>query len=87
MTNSILIDIDTEREKIILFGKPPHIAPPETKEESKAMILNDIACLAESIKTLIIIASENQYGDINELTTATVKTIYDALTTDESNKK
>lgn len=79
MTNSIFIDIDTKREKPIIFGKPPDITPPENKEEAARMILNDISCLAEAITTLITMAGQNGYADKNELMVATVNTIYNAL--------
>ena len=79
MTNSIFIDIDTEREKPIIFGKPPDITPPENKEEAAKMILNDISCLAEAITTLIIMAGQNGYANKDELMVATVNTIYNAL--------
>ena len=77
MTNSIFIDIDTEREKPILFGKPPDITPPENRDEAKAMILNDIASLTEALKTLILMANENNYGDKIELMNLTIASIYD----------
>lgn len=80
MVNSIFIDIDTNREKPIIFGKPPDITPPSTKEEAKQMILNDIICLAQSLKTLIIMAQENDYASKKELVVASVNTINEALT-------
>ena len=64
MKNFIFIDVDTDREKPIIFGKPPDITPPETTEGAKAMILNDIACLAEAISTLILMADQNNYGKL-----------------------
>jgi hypothetical protein len=79
MTNSIFIDVDTEREKPIIFGKPPDITPPSTQEEAKEMILNDIICVAQSLKTLIIMAHENEYGNKKDLVIASVNTINEAL--------
>lgn len=79
MKNFIFIDVDTEREKPIIFGKPPEITPPENQEEAKAMILNDIACLSEAISTLILMAGQNGYADKTDLTVATVNTIYELL--------
>jgi hypothetical protein len=80
MVNTIFIDIDTERNRPIIFSKPPDITPPTTKEEAKKMILNDVICLAQSLKTLIIMAHENQYADKKELLVACVNTINEALT-------
>lgn len=77
--NSIYIDIDTEREKPILFSKPPSIEQPKTPSEAAKMILLDIGCLAEALTTLIYIAGEYKYGDKNELINASIKTLYGAL--------
>ena len=79
MINSIFIDVDTDREKPIIFGKPPDFEPPQTKEDAAKMILNDISCLAEAITTLIVMAGQNGYADKKELTIATVNTIYNGL--------
>lgn len=75
MKNLMLIDIDTDREKTILFGKPPDSPQPETKEDAGKMILNDIACLSEALTTLILMVSENEYGKKEELVAASIKTI------------
>lgn len=79
MINSIFIDVDTDRDKPIVFGKPPDITPPSNKEEAKEMILNDIICLAQALKTLIIMAEENEYSNKKELVVACVNTINEAL--------
>lgn len=84
MTNSIFIDIDTDRDKPIIFGKPPDIEPPSNKEEAKEMILNDIICLAQALKTLIIMAEENEYGSKKELVVACLNTINEALIQNKS---
>lgn len=85
MTNTIILDIDTERKDTILFGKPPHVPQPQTKEEAKEMVLNDIACLSQAIASLILIAAQNTYGDKKELVHASVKTIYSILETESNN--
>jgi hypothetical protein len=79
MTNTIFIDIDTDRDNPITFSKPPEIAPPKNKHEAKEMILNDIICLANSLKVLIIMAGENDYGDKKELVVSCLNTINEAL--------
>jgi hypothetical protein len=79
MKNFIFIDIDTEREKPISFGKPPEITPPQNHEEAKKMVLNDIICLSEALSTLILMAHQNGYGDKTDLSVATVNTIYELL--------
>jgi hypothetical protein len=84
MINSIFIDVDTERDKPIIFGKPPDITPPSTKEEAKEMILNDIICVAQSLKTLIIMAHENEYANKKDLVIACANTINEALIQNKS---
>lgn len=79
MKNSILINIDTEREQPVVFGKPPEVPQPQNKEEAGVMILNDIVCVTEALRTLIVMASLNGYGDKTELVDAAVKTINTAL--------
>jgi hypothetical protein len=85
MKNLIFIDVDTDREKPVVFGKPPDSTPPQTPEEAGAMIINDIACISEAITTLIRMASQNGYADKNDLVNAVVKTVYQAL--DETQNK
>ncbi len=72
MKNLIYIDIDTEREQPILIGKGSEITPPETAEEAKAMITNDIACLCEALCSLIHIADQSGYGKKDELVASTI---------------
>ena len=62
MKNTLLIDIDTERNKPVMISKPPEIAPPTTPEEAKVMIINDISCVCETLCTLIHMADQNQYA-------------------------
>jgi hypothetical protein len=85
MKNSLFIDVDTDREKPIIFGKSPDFNPPQTPEEAAVMILNDIACLAESLTTLIIMAGQNNYGDKTELVNESIKRIYKALEEQQNN--
>lgn len=84
MKNTIIIDIDTDRERPILFTKPAHIEPPKDKNEAREMVLNDIFCLAESLKMFIMMANENQYGDNKELVSKTIDIINEALNYDKS---
>jgi hypothetical protein len=79
MKNFIFIDVDTDRERPIIFGKSPEFTPPENHEEAKAMILNDIICVAEAISSLIKIADENGYADKKDLVVATVNTLYELM--------
>jgi hypothetical protein len=81
LKNKMFIDVDTSREQPIMFGKPPEVKPPATREEAAKFILLDIACLAEALSTLIFLAGENKYGDKNELINASIKTLYGALDT------
>ena len=78
MKNIIYVNIDTERVKPILFYKPPEFKVPSNREEAGEMILQDIIGLANALKELIIMASENGYSNSKELVDASVKTINEA---------
>ena len=84
MTNSIYIDIDTEREHPVSISKPPHINPPENREETAAMIVTDIASLSYAIKDMIEMAGDNGYAKKEALIEAVIKTINEAI---EENKQ
>lgn len=83
MKNTIYVDIDTDREKNIIFGKPPEIPQPQNRDEMSRVVLNDIAGLAEALTTLILMADQNGYGAKGELVAACVKTIYSLLENSE----
>lgn len=87
MKNFIFIDVDTDRERPIIFGKSPEFTPPENHEEAKAMILNDIICVAEAVTALIKMAHENGYADKNDLAVGTVNTIYQLLNNNNETEK
>lgn len=73
MKNILLVNIDTERtEQPIIIGKPEDIKKPETAEEAKDMILNDIATLCEGLCTLINMAGNNGYETKDKLVQASV---------------
>ncbi len=80
---TIILDVDSGREKPILFSKPNGIQPPTNREEAAKMLLTDINCMAQGITTLIRVAGNNQYADTNELINATIKTLYEALETSD----
>jgi hypothetical protein len=84
MKNIIFIDVDTERERPIIFSKPPEITRPENHEDAKKMILNDIICLSEAIATLISMADQNGYATKTDLIVGTVNTIYELLNDDKN---
>lgn len=85
MTNSIFIDVDTERDRPVIFSKPPHIDPPQTREEAEAMIVNDIATISHALKYLILMAGHNGYANKAELIEGAIKTINEALTENQNN--
>jgi hypothetical protein len=65
MTNTIIIDIDSERDRQILFSKPSTIPQPTTTEEAKEMVITDIKCVTEALYSMIKTASDNGYCDKN----------------------
>lgn len=79
MVNAIYIDLDSERELPINFGKPPEIAQPANRDEAQTMILNDIATLAAALATLISAAHDNGYGDAQALVNASLGTLTSIL--------
>lgn len=87
MKNSILIDLDTDRERPILFSKAPDTILPDNKEDAYKMIVNDIATLSYAIKTLIIMTNDTTAKDL--LVKSVVKTVNEAITeqTDEFKEK
>lgn len=83
MTNSIFIDVDTERVHPVIFSKPPHIDPPQTRQEAAEMIVNDIATLSYALKELILIANHNGYANKAELIVKAIQTINEAMIENE----
>jgi len=63
MKNTIIIDVDTDREQPILLGKGPETKPPTTREEGAKMLMDDIACVTDALINLVHIVDQNQYGD------------------------
>jgi hypothetical protein len=80
MKNQIIIDIDTEREKPLLIGKGADYQPPATKEEAQEMIINDIACVCDTMISLIHIADQNSYGNKKDLVNKAIKVLNQYLT-------
>jgi len=79
MINIIQIDVDTKRERQIIFSKPPNIKEPVTREEAREMILTDIICVSNALKMLIVLATKNNYAINSELIDGVVKTINEAI--------
>ncbi len=79
MKNALYIDIDTEREQIVLIGKPPEITPPQTPEEAAKMITLDVSCVCEALCTLIHMADQNGYATKEDLVKASMKYLNDLL--------
>jgi hypothetical protein len=73
MKNLIIIDVDTDREKPIIFGKGPDFQAPTTKEEAKEILTTDMGCVLDSLLNLIHIADQNGYGDKEVLVNQAIK--------------
>jgi hypothetical protein len=86
MKNLIYIDVDTDREKQILIGKGSEIKTPETREEARDMIINDIKCVCETLKILIDVADFNNYAKKDELITESIKELSKMLVENNNNK-
>ena len=83
MKNEIFINVDTERDRPVVFSKPPHIEPPQTREEAAAMIVNDIATISHALKYLILMAGYNGYANKAELIVGAIQTINEAMVENE----
>lgn len=68
MKNILIIDADTERTPQITIKKPKGFETPNTKEEAKSMLLNDISCSFDAICQMIQILHDNQYANKKEIT-------------------
>jgi hypothetical protein len=53
-----------------LIKKPEDIKPPETHDEAKKMIIDDISCICEALCHLIKMADLNGYADKKSLVSA-----------------
>lgn len=85
MKNLIVIDVDTEREKQILIGKPQESTPPSNPKDAALMVTTDISCVCEALCTLINISDQSGYAKKADLIAAAVKRLNDMLivSTDE----
>jgi len=77
MKNKIYIEVDTDKEPPITFGKPSDIEPPTDFEGGKTMLLNDITCVCESLCTLIHVADQNKYENKDVLIAAVISRLND----------
>lgn len=64
MKNTILIDLDTDREDSIRLTKPEDLAEKITNDESaKAMIMEDLTTICNALGTLIKMGNDSDYFD------------------------
>jgi hypothetical protein len=87
MKNSILIDIDTERDQPILIGKGQENEAPTTREEAREMILTDISCMCEALITLIHVADQNDYALKEDLVNKAIEQFNLLLVTPNKNEE
>ena len=79
MKNLINIDVDTDRQQVVLIGKPPEIPQPTNPEEAGKMIMVDISCVCEALLTLIQIADTNGYCKKEDTIKTSIKYLNDLL--------
>ena len=75
MKNKLTLDIDSERENIIIFGKPESDGIPATKEEEKILVDTDIKSLIAALVELIHYAGDNELGFKEEYKQFALETI------------
>jgi hypothetical protein len=85
MKNTIIIDVDTEREQQLQIRKPSDIQAPASAEEAKDVIVNDISCVFETFKMMVKIADKSGYASKNELIQTAIKDLETLLTPVEEN--
>ena len=71
MKNLIVIDYDSERPEPIIIAKP-NSKEPTTPEESKAVIMDDINCVVQTLVRLINIADSSKFAEKNKAIDATI---------------
>ena len=77
MKNRISIEIDTERDTVVKFGKTEDFKRPETKEDEKKMVDADIITLTAAIAELIRYASVKGLGVKEEYKEFVIKSLND----------
>lgn len=73
MKNLIIIDVDTEREKPLIFGKGPDYQAPTTADEAKEIIIQDLGCVLDAFLSLVHVADQNDYADKTDLVAKAIK--------------
>ena len=64
MKNSILIDLDTEREDSIRLTKPEDLAYKiESESDAKSMVMEDLTTICNALGTLIKMGNDSNFFD------------------------
>ena len=64
MKNTLIIDMDTDREDVIRLSKPESIAEEvDNSETARLMVLDDLTTVCNALGTLIHLAHTNGYMD------------------------
>lgn len=62
-----MVDVDSEREKQVIFNKPSDFIMPSSPDEAKEVIIEDLKTLAHGLGCLIKIAEDSGYGSAETL--------------------
>ena len=84
MKNILIIDVDTTREKVMMFKKPSDLPLPQTPEEAKSMILQDVSCAFEAFCSLVSVVDQNGYGKKDEMLKTAIDHLNSLMTTPEA---
>lgn len=79
MKNIIIIDIDTEREIPVYLNKPQSVAKPTNEDETKKMVLDDLATTCEALLVLIKLADTNKFETKEALVNSSIKYLQSLL--------
>jgi hypothetical protein len=79
MKNILIIDVDTTRDKVMMFKKPNDLPLPQNKEEAKKMILEDVSCAFEAFCSLVMVIDQNGYGKKEDMLKTSIEHLNDLL--------
>lgn len=72
-----MVDVDSEREKQVIFNKPNDFIMPTNPDEARLVIIEDLKTLAHGLGCLIRIAQDSGYGSADEMLNETIELLKD----------
>jgi hypothetical protein len=89
--NTLIIDVDSERDEIVKLQKPEHIIPPTNEEAMKQTLLVDLTTACEGIVTIAHLLDkegvQNKEKTIEKITTHLANSIINSEFKDTEKEK